>query len=349
MAVRNVKELVLAVLAQQPRVQAGEIAALAGVSRQAAHAHLRAMVEAGLLVREGAGRGARYGRFEPAGERTAPLAETAQALTFAPRGLAEDEVWREVEPQLDALAPLTANARTIFRYAFTELMNNAIEHAEATAIRVGTERTASGLAFEIDDDGVGAFQKIRRARDLPSEADAVFELSKGKLTTMPERHTGEGIFFTSKAADRFELEADKLRWVVDNIVGDIGLFAVPARSGTRARFEARPDKPETLESIFAEYTEDYEFTRTRALVKLLEYGSRLISRSEARRLCARLEEFSEVILDFAGVEGVGQGFVDEVFRVFARAHPEVKLIPTDMNHAVRFMVERGLRRADELR
>lgn len=343
MAERNVKELTLDLLSQRPWVQAGEVAALAGISRQAAHAHLRALVDAGLILREGAGRGARYRLPEPleAGGGEGGTEAPAFEASFSPAGLEEDEVWRELEPRLRALAPLTPNARTLFQYAFTEMLNNAIDHAGATTIRVRATPSPGGLAFEIEDDGVGVFQKIREARALPSNAEAVVELSKGKLTTMPERHTGEGIFFTSKVADRFELESDALRWVVDNVVRDIGLFAATARPGTTVRFEARPDKEETLESVFAAYTDDYEFTRTRAVVKLLEYGARLISRSEARRLCARLEQFRSVILDFQGVQGVGQGFVDEVFRVFARAHPEVELVPVHMNEAVRFMVERG--------
>ena len=66
-----------------------------------------------------------------------------------------------------------------------------------------------------------------------------------------------------------------------------------------------------------------------------------VSRSEAKRLVADLDRFREVILDFTGVTGVGQGFVDQIFRVWARAHPEVKLVPREMNAAVEFMVRRG--------
>jgi len=40
---------------------------------------------------------------------------------------------------------------------------------------------------------------------------------------------------------------------------------------------------------------------------------------------------------------VGQGFCDEVFRVFAAAHPEVVLVPTGMNESVSFMVRRARR------
>jgi hypothetical protein len=56
---------------------------------------------------------------------------------------------------------------------------------------------------------------------------------------------------------------------------------------------------------------------------------------------ARLTDFRHVTLDFSGVEMVGQGFCDEVFRVFARAHPEVALEPVGMNDAVTFMVARA--------
>jgi hypothetical protein len=48
-----------------------------------------------------------------------------------------------------------------------------------------------------------------------------------------------------------------------------------------------------------------------------------------------------VTLDFSGVEIVGQGFCDEVFRVFARAHPQVTIEPVGMNETVAFMVARA--------
>jgi STAS-like domain of unknown function (DUF4325) len=72
----------------------------------------------------------------------------------------------------------------------------------------------------------------------------------------------------------------------------------------------------------------------------LALGSALVSRSEARRLVDRLTEFTHVTRDFSGVEIVGQGFCDEVCRVFARAHPQVTIEPVGMNEAVAFMVAR---------
>jgi len=60
------------------------------------------------------------------------------------------------------------------------------------------------------------------------------------------------------------------------------------------------------------------------------------------------ERFREVVIGFRGVELVGQGFADEVFRAWARQHPEVALIPVDMSAAIAFMVERAIRGASTL-
>src|SRR5215510_11461051 len=46
-------------------------------------------------------------------------------------------------------------------------------------------------------------EKIQREFGLHNERDAVLELAKGKLTTDPVNHSGEGIFFTSRMFDVF--------------------------------------------------------------------------------------------------------------------------------------------------
>ena len=75
-----------------------------------------------------------------------------------------------------------------------------------------------------------------------------------------------------------------------------------------------------LEEVFRAYTDPQSllFTKTRATIKLGGRGRTLVSRSEARRLLEGIGKFTHVTLDFSGVEVVGQGFCDEVFRIFAR-------------------------------
>jgi hypothetical protein len=115
------------------------------------------------------------------------------------------------------------------------------------------------------------------------------------------------------------------------------------RKGTQVVLTVVAGHTPALEEVFRAFTdpEALRFTRTRTTVKLSSLGPSLISRSEARRVIQRLTDFTHAVLDFTGVDVVGQGFCDEVFRVFARQHPEVTLEPVGMNDAVAFMIVRA--------
>ena len=311
-----------------------EVAHRLGVSRQTAHARLKALVEAGRVVRKGAARATRYRLPGTAHwERRFPL-----------DGLAEDQVFRQMAAEIEAIGGLTGNAAGLVAYVVTELVNNAIDHSSGQQMRISAEGRGSLLAIEIEDDGVGAFAHVRERLHLPSELAAIQELSKGKTTTAPEQHSGEGLFFASKAVELFRLASGGLAWIVDNRRADMAIEAVePPRRGTLASAEIDLANVRPLSALFDEYTQDYEFAKTRTVIRLFAIGVRFVSRSEAKRLLHGLERFREVVLDFQGVAGIGQGFADEVFRVWASAHPEISLVPVSMNEAVEFMLERARR------
>ena len=195
----------------------------------------------------------------------------------------------------------------------------------------------------VRDDGVGVFSRICEDFAFPSAHDAIVGLEKGKLTSDPSRHSGEGLFFSSKAVSRFRLEGQKTAWIVDNVVGDSAIAPSAVGRGTLVRLEVVRGRTPRLVEVFAAYTdpESLRFARTRVTVKLGAYGKTLVSRSEARRLMEGLTKFTHVTLDFSGVEVVGQGFCDEAFRVFARNHPGVVVEPVGMNEPVAFMVARA--------
>ena len=67
----------------------------------------------------------------------------------------------------------------------------------------------------------------------------------------------------------------------------------------------------------------------------------LISRSQAKRLLARLDLFKRVVLDFRNVDMIGQAFADQIFRVFANEHPEIELLATNTSVAVQQMISRA--------
>jgi hypothetical protein len=221
------------------------------------------------------------------------------------------------------------------------MVNNAIEHSAGHEVEVRLEPAPAGLAFVIADDGEGLFAHLRKVLRLPSNLVALQELSKGKLTTLPAGHTGEGIFFASKAVRLFEVQSGGLRWTVDNVRKDTAVGSSPVKRGTVIRAEVAQRPKKTLTRVFDEYTNDFAFTKTRVVIKLFTLGTRFISRSEARRVVANLEKWQSVVLDFAGVEEIGQGFADEVFRVWARAHPKIGLQAVAMTPPVAFLVKRA--------
>ncbi|HET6292367.1 MAG TPA: DUF4325 domain-containing protein [Kribbella sp.] len=258
-------------------------------------------------------------------------------------GLAEDRVWSIVRPTLEL--PTGGPAEQILGYAFTEMLNNAIDHSGGRFVQVSALAVDAGLEIVIADDGRGAFAHLADGLGLPDHFTAIQELTKGKRTTAPDRHTGEGIFFTSKAVDLFRLAANGIEWTVDNLRNDQAVGISMIHQGTQVTLELDPATDRDLAGLFHEFTIDHEFSRSRPTVKLFEFGLSFVSRSEAKRLLSGMEVFSEIQVDFTGVESVGQAFVDEMLRVWPQLHPGTVVIPTGMNSAVEFMVQRGLGRS----
>ncbi|MFQ6045218.1 MAG: STAS-like domain-containing protein [Gemmatimonadales bacterium] len=329
------KDHIRILLGERDTIAPRDIVAATGLTRQAVHYHLLQMLEKGEITRVGAGRGTRYRR------------SVDFAARYALGDLEEDVVWREVLDHAARLREARENVRSILTYAFTEMLNNAIEHSSGSEAHVLVWAVEDTFAFEVSDDGVGAFRHVREKLELRDDFEAIEQLSKGKLTTLPERHTGEGIFFTSRMVDRFEIHAGGLRWVVDNLRNDEAVGEVPRRRGTRVRCELSRHATRTTAEIFERFAdpERLEFGRSSVPVRLFKTGGTFVSRSEARRLASRLEKFGEVTIDFSGVREVGRGFVDELFRVWARQHPDTRLVPANMVPAVERMVMGALARS----
>jgi anti-sigma regulatory factor (Ser/Thr protein kinase) len=301
------------------------------VSPATAHRLLQALVTGGVLERHGRGPAAAY-RLRTLRRR------------FRRTGLDERKAWDTVAADIARIRPLEPETARSLAYAATEILNNAADHSGGRTVDVTVRFERRGTtSVTVRDDGVGVFRRVCEDFGYRTPPDAIVQLEKGKLTSDPSRHSGEGLFFSSKAVSRFRLESQATAWVVDNVVHDTAIAPSDVRRGTRVRLDVVAGRVPTLEAVFASYTdaETLRFAKTRATVKLAALGKMLVSRSEAKRVVARLTDFTHVTLDFSGVDAVGQGFCDEVFRVFARKHPAVTLEPVGMNDAVAFLVGRA--------
>lgn len=261
-----------------------------------------------------------------------------QKLSIA--NLQEDLVWQELFQELNLNKETPA--KEIMQFAFTEMLNNAVDHSGGNFVTISFWANELKWAFTIEDNGVGAFSKVRRHFNLANNMEAVIQLSKGKQTTAPKAHSGEGIFFTSKMVDIFILESNEIKWIVDNVRDDNGAGQSQLTTGTRVICQLATQTQKTSQSIFEQFTRHHDFVITNFRVHLLDYGTEFVSRSEAKRLMNGLDKFEEIILDFKGVYAVGQGFVDEIFRVWISNHPKIKITGINMNNPITFMVERGM-------
>ena len=302
------------------------------ITRQAVNKHLRRLIFEKSLTETGETRKRAY--------KLAALVEWRKLYPITP-DLEEYILWdKDVSP---VLQPLPESVIDIWHYGFTEILNNAKDHSGGTTIYVKIAKTAITTEMMIADNGIGIFKKIQEAFDLPDQRYAILELAKGKLTTDPTRHTGEGIFFSSRMFDRFSIGADKTYY--GHKFGDDEDWVMDwGTAGTTVFMELSNHTSRTSQKIFDQYAgpdEDYGFNKTIVPVNLAQYGNdKLISRSQAKRVVARLELFKTILFDFSGVPTIGQAFADEIFRVFANEHPSISLLPIHANSEVSRMIAR---------
>lgn len=249
------------------------------------------------------------------------------------------------------LSGCNENARRIWQYACAEILNNAIEHSRGDRIRIIVRTNALNSSVVIEDNGVGIFQTLleymkRNGWNNPDCEDALIELYKGKITSDSSSHSGEGVFFSSKVMSEFGIWSDakiyKFGYGRDMEVIEHRLLAYASRLqniGTLVMMTLENETSRKLSEVFDMYTDIEEgFIRTRIPVKEACLSGEPVARSQARRICNRLDEFKEVILDFSRIEVMGQGFADEIFRVFALEHPQVIVRPVNMIPEVERMI-----------
>lgn len=240
------------------------------------------------------------------------------------------------------------NVKYILNYAFTEMLNNAIEHSEGDEIRVYYAEDYYNAIMAIEDNGIGIFKKIKRDHNLKNENEAIFELKKGKLTSDSTNHSGEGIFFTSKVVDYFSIESFKHHFSSGNKEFFYSFEQLENNKikGTYVLMVIDKNTKRTTKEVFENYTnDDYIFDKTEITVHLAkEYlGFPMVSRSLAKRILSNVDKFKIVFLDFSGIDVVGQGFADEVFRVYRHKKPGITILPINANEEIKFMIERALK------
>jgi anti-sigma regulatory factor (Ser/Thr protein kinase) len=262
----------------------------------------------------------------------------------------ELDAWSEHVTLL--MRTLPDNVAHLANIALTEILSNAIEHSQAGNLLVGAHvdalagETGATLQMVVADDGVGIFRQISQTMGLFDDRLALLELAKGKLSTAAG-HSGLGVFVSARMLDRLVIESrghtfdlipshhalPQFEWV------DIGKELKAFDHGTVVRMALAVNTTRAAQDVYRVFFAPDETGRealhtTEVPVRMAQLGGQLVSRSQARWVVERALQFKSLVLDFEGVAMVGQGFTDEVFRVFATANPQVKLIVKNAAPAV---------------
>ena len=314
------------------------------VTRQTVSRHLKALVESGYVLARGETK-----------SRTYVLAQKLSEIIdidITPE-TEEDSIWtHQVRPYLE---DVNKNIMEICHYGFTEMLNNVIDHSCSSTARIYIFRTAVSVHISIVDKGVGIFEKIQKDFNLEDPRQALLELSKGKLTSDSDNHSGEGIFFTSRMFDKFVIRSGKMYYTCipsdeDYLFESFDKLFI---EGTTIRMNIALNSTRDSTEVFNKFTandDDHAFSKTHVPVFLASYDDdQLVSRSAAKRVLTRFSKFKEVWLDFQGVEKIGQAFGDEIFRVYAKANPDVSLRYSNANHNVENMIIRAVNKLEEAR
>jgi anti-sigma regulatory factor (Ser/Thr protein kinase)/biotin operon repressor len=337
----DLKALIIKRLERKGRINSGEIVKATGFSRAYINRFFQELKDEGMIVLIGKANRAHYVLASEGAVTDAKRKITDITLNLENKELYEDEVLEQIKKKTGIFIGLRKEISDILSYAFSEMLNNAIEHSASKTIRVVMKKDKDNISFSVVDRGVGIFNNIMRKKRLESALEAIQDLLKGKQTTMPKLHSGEGIFFTSKVADMFVIQGSNKKLIFNNLLDDVFIEDIKPVNGTKVNFSIEKNAKKKLSDIFRKYTDSsFEFSKTSVTVKLFRIDSKYISRSEARRIVAGLDKFKRIILDFKGIETIGQGFADEIFRVWKSSHPEVVIDVLNANDNVGFMIKR---------
>ncbi|MDP8233730.1 MAG: DUF4325 domain-containing protein [Candidatus Saelkia tenebricola] len=323
-------------------VKASDIINLTGYSRTYINRFFQKLRDEGKIILIGKSNRARY--ILATENAVSKVRKQIMSVTrvLQNKDLLEDVILTDIKNSTGIFIRIPKNISDIISYAFLEMLNNAIEHSRSKMIKISIKRDAESVLFNVVDKGVGVYNNIMKKKHLKNTMEAIQDLLKGKQTMVAEMHSGKGIFFTSKVADIFIIQSSHKKLIFNSLLDDVFIKDIKKKNGTKVSFSIGLNTNRHLEDIFKQYTdESFEFSKTKVTVRLYRVDTQYISRSQARRIISGLEEFKTIVLDFEGIEMVGQGFADEIFRVWNLQYPKISIVVVNADENVKFMINRA--------
>ena len=178
------------------------------ISRQAVNVHLKNLLRDKIIQAKGKGKSIQYS-LKPILEKKFEERILQNSNEYTVRD-------NTIEPIFEKLN-LPKNVYDIWMYGFSEMANNLIDHSGSKKAEIYILNNFLYTEIKIKDNGIGIFKNLEKNFQLKEPQYALLELFKGKLTSDPARHSGEGIFFTSRMFDFFQIRSGNYSFSKENL------------------------------------------------------------------------------------------------------------------------------------
>ncbi|MDY6787566.1 MAG: DUF4325 domain-containing protein [candidate division WOR-3 bacterium] len=320
-------------IGKKRRVESRDIQEEFNISRAMADRYLKQLIESNVITKHGKTKGAYY---VWGNESSSPLSLKRK---FSVENKDEDAVFDIFNLKLNLRKKCNKKSYEILRYGITEMVNNAIDHSRSKEFSVEVKITDYEVISTVRDYGIGIFRNIIEFMNLDRPEDAMAIIMKGKVTTYPEKHSGEGIFFTMKSADRFIIRSYRDSLIKTN--GEIITSSIKKLKGTEVEFSISRNTNRALRRVFDNYAGkefEYQFNKTSVYLNI-EGDSQLISRSKAKRMIQGMNKFNEIEVDFKDIKTIGQGFAHEIFNVFMKNNADITFTVLNAEPPIKAMIK----------
>ena len=305
-----------------------------GVSRQAIHKHMNSLIDDNKVIAHGATKGRYY--------ELIPYVNYNKHIDIDSNLSVEEIMKLYVKPHIEVLP---RNILEIFEFSISALINNILEHADASKLYYKIFINHNEAHFILNDNGVGIFDNIKSKLKLPNIRFSALELTKGYVSTNPKFHSGEELNAVINLFDTVEIGSSGKLLTFVNKNTDWELKNSLQKKGTRFHLRISASSDRTCAKTFGKIFGN-EKSRIRIPVSLLDVSKHQVlnSKSQAKNLLRNVENYEKVEFDFKKIDLIGPAFADALIRSAKKCNQLADIKWVNTNTTVDLLMSRSLRR-----
>ena len=305
-----------------------------GVSRQAVHRHIINLIKENKIVAYGNTKGRHY--------ELMPQANYSKKISLRDLGGSRQFLDDFILPHIELLPK---NIYEIFEYSAGSLINNILDHAEATSVYFKIFINHEEAHLILTDNGVGLFENIHEGLSLSSTQMAAMEIAKGNVTTDPQHHSGDELNTIIHLFDKAIIDSanKSLKYCNNNNSWEIN--PSQHKNGTRIHLQINPNSGRTCADVFYKIFHE-EKKKIRIPLNLINMSEKKIvnSRSYAKNILRNIDNYEKIEFDFNKIDLISPAFADELARMTKEKNQFADIAWMNTNKTVEMLMDRAFKR-----